>query len=96
MVSGWTAGLDTKPAQIGRLCITLNHTTRQRRYLSCVLTVAAMAPTPKTERMKRLLTVRFADDEMELLKAAAEQRCQPMSELVREALRAVGVPVAAW
>ena len=54
-----------------------------------------MAPTPKTERMKRLLTVSLADDEMELLKAAAVQRQSSMTDVVREALRAAGVPVAA-
>jgi len=45
--------------------------------------------------MKRLLTVRLADDEMELLKAAAEQRQASMTEVVRQALRSAGVPVAA-
>jgi uncharacterized protein (DUF1778 family) len=54
-----------------------------------------MAPTPKTERLKKLLTVRVAADELEILQAAAAEREQSMSAMVREALRAAGVPVAA-
>jgi uncharacterized protein (DUF1778 family) len=54
-----------------------------------------MTTTPKAERMRKLLTVRLAADEMDLLRAAAEQRQQTITTVVRESLRAAGVPVAA-
>jgi uncharacterized protein (DUF1778 family) len=45
--------------------------------------------------MRKLLTVRLADDELELLRATAAQRQQTITTIVRESLRAAGVPVAA-
>lgn len=54
-----------------------------------------MTTTTKSERMKRLLTVRLADDELALLRAAADERQQSMTAIVRESLRAAGVPIAA-
>ena len=54
-----------------------------------------MTPTTKGERMKRLLTVRLADNELALLQEIAEERQQSMTAIVRESLRAAGVPIAA-
>lgn len=54
-----------------------------------------MTTAPKAKRMRALLTVRLADDELELLRAAADQRQQSISTIVRLSLRAAGVPVAA-
>ena len=54
-----------------------------------------MTTTTKSERMKRLLTVRLADNELALLQATADERQQTMSAVVRQALRAAGVPIAA-
>lgn len=52
----------------------------------------SMAGTPKKNK---LLTVKFHASELEELRAAAEQRQQPVSVMVRQALRAAGVPIAA-
>ena len=54
-----------------------------------------MTTTTKGERMKRLLTVRLADNELALLQEIAEERQQSMTAIVRESLRAAGVPIAA-
>jgi hypothetical protein len=54
-----------------------------------------MTTTTKSERMNRLLTVRLADNELALLQATADERHQTMSAVVRQALRAAGVPIAA-
>ena len=54
-----------------------------------------MTTTTKSERMKRLLTVRLADDELALLREIADERQQSMTAIVRESLRAAGVPIAA-
>ena len=54
-----------------------------------------MTTTTKSERMKRLLTVRLADNELALLREIAEARQQSMTAIVRESLRAAGVPIAA-
>lgn len=51
-----------------------------------------MATTPKKNK---LLTVKFHASELDELRAAAEQRQQPVSVMVRQALRAAGVPIAA-
>jgi hypothetical protein len=51
-----------------------------------------MASTPKKDK---LLTVKFHTSELAQLRASAEQRQQPVSVMVREALRAAGVPIAA-
>ena len=80
----------------GLFCITTN--------LFCLAAVdtlqgsrpcGLMTTTTKSERMKRLLTVRLADDELAQLQATADERQQTMSAVVREALRAAGVPIAA-
>ena len=54
-----------------------------------------MTTTTKSERMKRLLTVRLADNELALLREIADERQQSMTAIVRESLRAAGVPIAA-
>ncbi len=46
-------------------------------------------------RKDKLLTVKFNSSELAQLRASAEQRQQPVSVMVREALRAAGVPIAA-
>lgn len=51
-----------------------------------------MAPAPKKDK---LLTVKFHASELDQLRAAAAERQQPVSVMVRQALRAAGVPVAA-
>lgn len=51
-----------------------------------------MAPTPKKDK---LLTVKLHASDLAELRAAAAERQQPVSVLVRQALRAAGVPVAA-
>ena len=80
----------------GLFCITTNlfglaavYTLNPSRH--CGL----MTPTTKGERMKRLLTVRLADNELALLQEIAEERQQSMTAIVRESLRAAGVPIAA-
>ena len=80
----------------GLFCITTN-----LFYLAAVDTLnpsrpcGLMTTTTKSERMKRLLTVRLADDELAQLQATADERQQTMSAVVREALRAAGLPIAA-
>ena len=80
----------------GLFCITLN-----LFYLASVDTLnpsrpcGLMTTTTKSERMKRLLTVRLADNELAQLQATADERQQTMSAVVRQALRAAGVPIAA-
>jgi hypothetical protein len=54
-----------------------------------------MTTTTKSERMNRLLTVRLADNELALLREIADERQQSMTAIVRESLRAAGVPIAA-
>ena len=80
----------------GLFCITTN--------LFCLAAVDTLNPsrpcglmttTTKSERMKRLLTVRLADNELALLRATADERQQSMTAIVRESLRAAGVPIAA-
>lgn len=89
---GATAGSGNR----GLFCITLNlfalasvDTLNPSRH--CGL----MTTTTKSERMNRLLTVRLADDELAQLQATADERQQTMSAVVREALRAAGLPIAA-
>ena len=80
----------------GLFCITTN-----LFYLAAVDTLnpsrpcGLMTTTTKSERMKRLLTVRLADNELALLRATADERQQSMTAIVRESLRAAGVPIAA-
>ena len=54
-----------------------------------------MAATKKGEGMKKFLIIRLADDELALLRSTAGERQQSMTAIVRESLRAAGVPVAA-
>jgi hypothetical protein len=46
-------------------------------------------------RKDKLLTVKFHSSELAQLRATADERQQPVSVMVREALRAAGVPIAA-
>jgi hypothetical protein len=48
-----------------------------------------------TTKKDRLLTVKLHSSELAQLRASADERQQSMSAVVREALRAAGVPIAA-
>jgi hypothetical protein len=52
----------------------------------------SMASTPKKDKQ---LTIKFHSSELAQLRESAKQRQQPVSVMVREALRAAGVPIAA-
>jgi hypothetical protein len=52
----------------------------------------SMASTPKKDKQ---LTVKFHTSELAQLRESAKQRQQPVSVMVRQALRAAGVPIAA-
>jgi hypothetical protein len=52
----------------------------------------SMASTPKKDKQ---LTIKFHSSELAQLRESAKQRQQPVSVMVRQALRAAGVPIAA-
>ena len=86
---GATAGSGNR----GPLCITLNlfalaSVDTLQGYRPCGLMTTAT-------RKDKLLTVKFHSSELAQLRESAKQRQQPVSVMVREALRAAGVPIAA-
>ena len=77
----------------GLFCITLN-----LFYLASVDTMRGYRPCglmTTATRKDKLLTVKFHSSELAQLRATADERQQPVSVMVREALRAAGVPIAA-
>jgi hypothetical protein len=77
----------------GPLCITLNlFTLASVDTLQGCTPSDSMASTPKKDKQ---LTVKFHSSELAQLRESAKQRQQPVSVMVREALRAAGVPIAA-
>jgi hypothetical protein len=77
----------------GLFCITLN-----LFYLAAVDTLQRSRPCglmTTTTKKDKLLTVKLHSSELAQLRTSADERQQSMSAVVREALRAAGVPIAA-
>ena len=77
----------------GLFCITTN-----LFYLAAVDTLQGSRPCglmTTTTKKDKLLTVKLHSSELAQLQATADERQQTMSAVVREALRAAGVPIAA-
>jgi hypothetical protein len=86
-------GATTGSGNRGLFCITANlfclaSVDTLRGYRPCGLMTTAT-------RKDKLLTVKFHSSELAQLRATADERQQPVSVMVREALRAAGVPIAA-
>ena len=77
----------------GLFCITLNlFALASVDTLQGCTPGDSMASTPKKDKQ---LTIKFHSSELAQLRESAKQRQQPVSVMVREALRAAGVPIAA-
>jgi hypothetical protein len=77
----------------GLFCITTNPFV-----LASVDTLQGSRPCglmTTTTKKDKLLTVKLHSSELAQLQATADERQQTMSAVVREALRAAGVPIAA-
>ena len=63
--------------------------------LAAVDTLQWCTPGDSMAKKDKQLTVKFHSSELDRLRAAAAERQLPVSVVVREALRAAGVPIAA-